>query len=204
MASGWEIGLTGAVLAIEAAAYAIYAHGIVRGRIVPSRATWLIWAPLLWLTVASSVAAGTEAALVKTLATAVGVSVIAVLALRYGTGGWSTCDRACFAVTALGLAGWALSADPVVALALFILADATGAVPTIRDLLRDPRREQPAYWLLCGVTSALALALIEPGGWSLTPCGFAQWSYAAYLLLVNTAVLLAMAGRPAPRVRPVR
>lgn len=188
-AGAWFVSAV--IVAVEAVAYAIYARGILRGAIRPSRATWLIWAVLLWLTVASSWQGGAGAAVVKTVAMAFGVTAIAVLALRFGTGGCVCSDRACFGLTAVGIGGWTVSADPIVGLALFILTDAVGAIPTIRDLLRDPDRERPAYWLLCSFGCVLTLALVDAGGWSLSSHGFAQWSYPAYLLAVNLTVLLA-------------
>ena len=183
------------IILLEIVAYAVYARGVVRGEVVLSRASWLIWAPLLWLTVLSSWQGGAGMVMVKTLTTAVGVTVIAVLALRFGTGGWSRSDRVCFVVTLVGIAGWAISADPVVGLALFILADGVGAIPTIRDVLRDPGRERPAYWLICTLTCALSVGLISAHAWSWSGHAFVEWAYPLYVTLVNLSVLAAMASR---------
>lgn len=197
--------LSTSIILLEIVAYAVYARSVLRGEIVLSRASWLIWAPLLWLTVLSSWQGGAGEVLVKTLATAVGVTVIALLALRFGTGGWSRSDRLCVAVTLVGIGGWAVSADPVVGLVLFILADASGAVPTIRDVLREPGRERPAYWLICTLTCALSAGLIDaPAGWW-SERAFVDGAYPLYVTLLNLAVLAALAnGRRAPRPLVVR
>lgn len=86
-----------------------------------------------------------------------------------------------------------MSADPIAALALFILADAVGAVPTVRDVLRDPDRERPADGLLCSFGCVLTMTLVSDGGWTLSSHGVAPWAYPICLLGVNFAILIALA-----------
>ena len=78
--------LPAATALFELAATFHYLRAVARGETRPSRTTWLIWTPLAWLTVAGSVEAGAGATLVKLVASALGVTAIAALALFRGTG----------------------------------------------------------------------------------------------------------------------
>ena len=75
----------------------------LRGETRPSRTTWLIWTPLAWLTVAGSIEAGADATLAKLVASALGVTAIAALALFRGTGGRTGSDFLCLALTGVGV-----------------------------------------------------------------------------------------------------
>ncbi len=86
--------LPAAAALFELAATFRYLRAVVRGETRPSRTTWLIWTPLAWLTVAGSVEAGAGATLVKLVASALGVTAIAALALFRGTGGRTGSDFA--------------------------------------------------------------------------------------------------------------
>ena len=92
----------------------------------------------------------------------IGVTAIAALALFRGTGGRTGSDFLCLALTGIGVGAWSLLDDPVIGLAVFMIADIAGAVPTLRDTWRDPRREAPKPWLLGLAGSAVNLTLVDP------------------------------------------
>jgi len=60
------------IVAVEAPADGVDARGILQGAIRPIRATRLIWAPSLWLTVLSAWQGGTGPVMVEVPAGAVG------------------------------------------------------------------------------------------------------------------------------------
>jgi hypothetical protein len=187
------IMLAVAVVLFELAATACYLRAVARGETRPSRTTWLIWTLLAWLTVAGSVEAGAGATLAKLVASAVGVTAIAAVALLRGTGGRTRSDVACLALTGAGIGLWSVSDGPVLGLALFMVADVAGAVPTLRDTWRDPRRERAGPWLLGLAGSALTLTLVEPSAWSAGAGGFAIWGFPVYLAAVNGGILALIA-----------
>ena len=67
---------------IEVASYILYIRDIRSGRARPSRASWLIWAPLSWLTLTSHWQAGADLTLVKLTGMCLGVTAVAALAIR--------------------------------------------------------------------------------------------------------------------------
>lgn len=182
-----------AVALFELAATACYLRAVARGATRPSRTTWLIWTLLAWLTVAGSVEAGAGATLVKLVASALGVTAIATIALVRGTGGRTRSDLACLVLTGVGVGLWSVSDGPVLGLALFMVADIAGAVPTLRDTWRDPRKEAAEPWLLGLAGSAVTLTLVEPSAWSAGAGGFAIWGFPVYLVAVNAGILALIA-----------
>jgi hypothetical protein len=88
--------------------------------------------------------------------------------------------------------------DPVLGLALFLVADAAGAVPTLRNTWRDLRKEAAEPWLLSLAASAINLALVGSDAWTLTADGFAIWAFPVYLTILNggTTALIARGRSP--------
>lgn len=185
-----------AVVLIELLATARYIRAVLRGETRPSRASWLIWTTLSWLTLAGSIEAGATATSAKLAASALGVTAIAVAALVRGTGGLKRSDVACCALAGCGLGFWMTSDDPVSGLLIFLAADMAGALPTLRDTWRDPRREAPDPWLLGLVSSVLTLPLVDDAAWTTSWEGFAHWGFPIYLTVLDLTVLtLAFRGR---------
>lgn len=194
------VPLTLAIVAtsFELLSYTVYVRDIVSRRARPSRASWIVWAPLGWLTLASNWQAGADLTLIKLSAMCLGVTAVAVLSLRFGTGGWSRIDRLCFMLTAIGIVLWLQTRDPVTALLFFILADVSAALPTIRDAMLQPAKDSRAAWSLGLVAAALNLVVVQPDHWSLSWAGFGVWSFNVYLLLLN-ALVVGLMFRPSLR-----
>lgn len=186
-----------AATTVEVASYCLYVRDIRSGRARPSRASWLIWAPLGWLTLTSHWQAGAGLTLVKLSGMCVGITVVALLAIRFGTGGWSRLDKLCFAMTALGVVAWIQTREPVLALALFILADMSGAIPTVRDAARLPDKDSRAAWSASLLAAALNLCVIDSTQWTASWAGFGIWGFNLYVLLLNTLVVGLMVRRRA-------
>ena len=190
------------IAVLELAATARYLRAVLRGATRPCRTTWLIWAPLAWLTVASSIEAGACATLAKLVASALGVSGIALLSLWHGTGGRTPADLACFALTAVGVELWAALQAPGAGLCLFLAADLIGALPTVCQAWRDPRHEAVDPWLLGLLGAALNLTLVDDAAWNATLGGFALWGYPIYLTALN-GVMVALTLAPGRHVAAV-
>ena len=184
-----------AAAAVELFAYVLYVRDIRSGRARPSRASWLIWAPLGWLTLASQWQAGGELTLVKLTGMCVGITAVAALAVRFGSGGWSPLDRSSFLITGFGVLAWIHTRDPVLALVFFILADIAAAMPTLCDAARHPDKDSRAAWSASLVASALNLTVIAPDHWTADRAGFGIWGFNVYLLLLNLLVVGLMGRR---------
>jgi fatty acid desaturase len=83
----------------------------------------------------------------------------------------------------------------VIGLALFMIADISGAVPTLRDTWHDPRTETPEPWLLGLAGSAVNLTLVDPSAWTAGLGGFAIWGFPVYLAALNAGILALIARR---------
>lgn len=194
-----SLPLTLASLAVilELLATGSYIRAVLRREICPSRASWLIWALLEWLTVASTVEGGGGLAVAKLAAGALGTSVICLLALGYGTGGRSRTDVGCFALTLVGIGLWAVLGDPLLALGVFLLADLTGAVPTLLTTWRSPTSERTQPWLLHLIATVAILLTVPAPAWTAGAAGFASWAAPLYLLLLYGLIVALTLRRPA-------
>ena len=181
----------GGVLAgcISLFAYLPYARETVRGVARPNRATWLIWSVVSGLLFASYNAAAGGAARWVPLSDALGPAVIAVLAIRYGKGGWAWLDVACLTLAGLSVIGWVLTGSPMVSLWINLLLLFLGAIPTFRNLYFHPASEPALAWRLFLLSDLLNLLAIEHWAW-------ASAAYPAYIAL-TAGVINALICRPA-------
>jgi hypothetical protein len=165
------IGLTGTIR---------YAIGTLRGRTSPNRVTWTLWAaaPLIGFFAQLDSQVGLPA--VSTLAIGVGplLVLIASFVNRKATVRLTGFDLGCGAVAVLSLIIWlGLDAAPV-AVVFAVLADAVGAVPTVRKAWADPRSESALFYVLVGVNGTLTLlTLID---WAPK-----SWAFPVYLILLS-------------------
>lgn len=182
---------------IELGGYALFLRDMARGRARPSRASWIIWTPLVWLSFAGSRAGGAGPATAMLAATALGTTLIALASLRWGTGGARRSDLLCAAGTALGVATWLRTSDPGLGLACFIAADLCAALPTLRNVLVDPARESAGGWGVTAVATAVNLLVVPFEHWALTWQAFGAVAFIVYLLCINLLVtVLALRRRP--------
>lgn len=93
-----------------------------------------------------------------------------------------------------GVGLWSVLDDPAIGLALFLLADTAGAVPTLRDTRLDPHKEAAEPWLLGLVASAVNLPPVEGHTRSVCADGLGSWAFPVYLTLLN-AGMVALIGR---------
>lgn len=148
-------GITVLLFLIAAPPYII---DTIRGKTRPERATWLIWTILSVIALVSQIKLGATWSLIITAVDVFGSAIVFVLALWFGVGGWTKLDRLVLAIATLGVLGSVIAKQPLVALLSVMIADASGAVLTIRKTYQDPDSETTASWLLMG-TSGLFSAL---------------------------------------------
>lgn len=189
-----SFGIPAAIAGLELVSTAIYLLAVLTGRIQPSRTTWLLWVPLAWLTVASSLQAGATATVVKLVASAIGVSAIAAMAIFYGKGGRTAFDLGCLSIALSGLAIWTVTQDAALALGFFLMADAFSALPMLRQTWRQPHTEAAMPWIFGGMASLLNLSLVGGMDWGLSAEGFAVWGFPVYLVAINLSMLALTAG----------
>lgn len=168
--------------------FAPYLVDVVRGKTRPNRATWWIWTVIGAMLCASYYASGARHTVWVPASYVIGPLLTALLALRYGEGGWDRFDRGCLAASLCSLLVWWLARSPLLALAANIGIDLLGALPTIRKTYREPEAESLLSWTIFLLADTLNLGAL--GRWS--P---AASLYPLYLFAL-AAVLVALMLRP--------
>lgn len=153
------IGVVAAIVA--ASALVPYVRSILAGRTKPNRASWWIWALIGCAIAASYKASGASATFWIALVYAAMSLTVALLSIRYGTGGASALDLCCLAGCLLSLwLWWRLRSAPA-ALYLNICMDALGMLPTLRKVWRDPRSEDRLAWSIASLAAGMNLFAID-------------------------------------------
>jgi hypothetical protein len=160
-----------------------YIRDIVRGTTRPHRGTWLVWAVLAIVVYGSQRADGASWSLIMAGAQAMLTTLVFVLAVRHGEGGLSTTDAAFTAIAAVGVIGWIVADEPIVATASVVAADLLAAAMMAPKTYRDPGSETLASFVLASVGGALAAGAVG----SATP---ALLMYPIYFCVVNAAIAL--------------
>jgi hypothetical protein len=150
----------------------------------PNPFSWLIWSLVASLAAAGSWRAGATWPLGGALANALGCLAVLMSTLGRRRFVADRIDLGCLAVAAAGIVAWSWTSEPVIGLALFLAADAAGAVPTLRAAALDGRSESVAGWALLALAGLAAVCSIEPVQWIWTWAGFGHGSSA---MLVHSA-----------------
>jgi hypothetical protein len=160
-----------------------YLRDTVRRATRPHRGTWLIWGLLGVVVCASQRADGASWSLVMSAAQIAVNLLVIVLAVRLGTGGVSVVEVALTAVAAVGVAGWFLVDEPLVAIGCVVAADLIAAGMMLPKTWRSPHSETLSTFALASLAGALALGSV--GGLQLS-----LLLYPLYYCLVNGALAL--------------
>jgi hypothetical protein len=132
-----------------------YVRDILRGTTRPQRATWLIWSVLGVAALAAQAASGPNWSLVMIGSEACVMVLIFVLAIPHGEGGLRPIDLTMLCLAGLGLVGWAIVDEPVVATMFVVVADAIGLGLMVPKTVRDPRSETLSTFVLASVSGVL-------------------------------------------------
>ena len=113
-----------------------------------------------------------------------------------GVGGVSRVELALLGIAALGIAGWQIADDPIIATCSVVVADLIGMALMLPKTYRSPGSETASTFAIGAVSTLFALAAIE----TLTP---ALALYPAYILVADvTLVTLIVVRRRALAVAP--
>ena len=171
-----------------------YLLAIFKGKTRPNRASWWIWGINGLVMCASYYSSGGRQAIWALLAPVVVQLIVAVIALKYGEGGWRRFDQACLVGVGLSFIVWWQFGTPIVALSMSLSIDFLGALPTLRKSWLDPKSENLTAWMIYAIGSALNLFTIEA-------ISLEALSAPLYVFLINAtiAALLARPQRSKPR-----
>ena len=161
----------------------------------PHRGTWLIWSLLGIVVCVSQRADGGSWSLVMTEAQVAVNLLVIVLAVRLGTGGVTAPEVVLIAVAGVGVAGWFLVDEPLVAIGCVIAADLVAAGMMLPKTWRSPHSETLSTFALGSLAGALALGSV--GGLELS-----LLLYPLYYCLVNGGLALLIRHRRTACARP--
>jgi hypothetical protein len=165
-----------------------YLVSIYQGKTRPNRVTWWIWAIVGLILCSSYYSSGAVDTIWVPVCSAIGHLIIAIIAIKYGQGGWSRFDRGCVLSAGISLLLWWRFSSPIIALLINIGIDFIGALPTIRKSYYQPQTEDPFTWVI--FLSAHTLNLFALNHWSL-----ALSAYPLYLFF-STATIVIFILRP--------
>lgn len=100
-----------------------YMVDIVKGRAQPARAARAMFLLLIVVTLAQQYSLESGLAMTVTLAETISSILLFGLAIKYGVGGFSRSDKACYALLVISLITWALTRNALLALHVSIIAD---------------------------------------------------------------------------------
>jgi hypothetical protein len=151
--------LSGLTIAI---AYIPFIRGTIQGRVVPNRASWLVWFIQNVLMASSAIMAGVGPAAVMPVIWGLGATVMLILSLTKGTrGAFTRLEKACLLLSGLGILLWATTGSPRLALVASLSAVLLGGVPTIVKAWATPWTETMSGWLLMILGTVFTSLAIE-------------------------------------------
>lgn len=146
------------LLAVACAAvqFIPYIYDTIKGRTRPQRVAWLIWFALGGVIFFSQLAKGASDSLWVTCVQMAGNLVIFILAIKRGYGSFTKRDGMSLTLAAAGLALWAITKEPTVALLIAIFVDSIGAALVAVKAYHDPHGETLSTWVFSGLAGLCA------------------------------------------------
>lgn len=176
-----SLGMLAAIVSV--AGEIPYIRSIMRGHVRPERASWGIWTLILIVAVWSYEASGAEDSLWFIVGELIGCSIIFLLSLWRGVGGFVRRDIVCTAIAVAGVIVWQLTDQPGVAILAVIIADMAGVYPTLVKSLNDPWSERAITFVTSAVAAALGILAVAE--WDAALLG-----YPVYLFLANVVIAM--------------
>ena len=193
--NGWAAaGIAAAVLSLIDPVP--YIRDVMSGRTRPHRGTWCIWSVVGLTAFFSQWADGAGWSLLMIGTQAASMTLTFLLSLSRGVGGLGLADLAIIAGAAVGIAGWVLASEPLIATVCIILADLGAVALMLPKTWREPHSETLSTFILsaaAGGLSTVAVGAVEPE----------LLLFPAYFALVNAATAAVITGRRRTQQSPV-
>lgn len=123
-----------------------YIRAILKGETKPAKATWLVWASLDTVALVGMIAEGVVNG--QILGIIVGAWTVALLALKYGTPGWTKLDKFCIVGAVLGIILWQVFSSPLLGMLVSLGVMFLASFPTFLSAWEDPGREDKTAWII--------------------------------------------------------
>jgi len=152
---------------ISLSAFFPYIFSILRKETAPNRASWIIWAIVSSIIALSYREAGASYAFLAPVGYVVGSTIVLILSIRNGVGGWTSFDRRCLIGAAISLLLWRIFNSPMSALLINLFINFLGTLPTIRKVWYQPETESKIAWTLFSLGTIVNLFAIEKWSFSM-------------------------------------
>lgn len=164
-----------------------YILNTIRGKTKPNRVTWLMWAIAPLIATAAALSSGVTWAVLPVFWAGLGPLLIFLASFINKEAYWKLgmFDYTCGALSVLALVFWAVTNNPVVAIALAISSDALAAIPTIIKSWKYPETETITGYAATGINSLTAFLVIKE--WA-----FVSYAFPLYLVLINIYFVFAL------------
>jgi tetratricopeptide (TPR) repeat protein len=146
---------------ISLSAYGPYILSILRKETKPNRASWIIWAIVSTIIALSYREAGASYAFLAPVGYVIGSTIVFILSIRHGVGGWTPFDRKCLIGAAISLVLWKFFDSPMSALLINLFINLLGTLPTARKAWYQPETESKVAWSLFSLGSIVNLFAVE-------------------------------------------
>lgn len=133
-----------------------YIRAILRGETRPAKVSWIIWATLDTITFVGMFAKHTVNG--QIVGAIIGAWIVVVLALKYGTSGWTLLDKLCLGGAVIGIGLWKL--DPIFAIAASNATAFLGSFPTFASAWNNPSGEDRTAWTIFWISCICAVIAI--------------------------------------------
>jgi hypothetical protein len=165
----------------------VYIRDTLKGETKPNRVTWLMWgvAPLIGVTAAF--VEGARWVLLPALTTGLCPLIVFAVSFVNPNAYWKLTkfDYICGALSIAALVGWAVTSEPLVAVALAILADFFAGVPTFIKAWQYPETETGFAYTTAFFAMLTSFAALQT--WT-----FAEYGFPGYLVFANLLLMFAI------------
>jgi hypothetical protein len=169
-----------------------YIRDTVRGVTAPQRTSWFVFAGVAAVAAAGQLSDGPTAGGFLALGSAVGFTGVALASVKHGEGGTDRGDMAAMVMLLIGVALWALTDEPLIAVVAAVAVDFPAAVLTLRKAIRNPHSETLSSWVIDGVAGIVTIVAVGE-------MQIALVLYPVYHVISNSTIAFAVAsGRRAP------
>ena len=160
-----------------------YIIDTLKGKTEPNIVTWFTWSLFNGINVAAALSVGaTQTALFSSAATLITAS-IAILGFKNGVKKYGPFDIVCQVLALIGIVLWQLTDRPLLAVAIVVLADFSGGLPTLRHAWKTPHEETRRTFIFAAISGALFLI-------SLKQYSFVAFAFPLYIFLFDTTLVL--------------
>lgn len=163
-----------------------YINAILRGQAKPHRTSRIVWLVVTTIILASMVVSGTKTAIWQVIVLEIFSIVLFFLSIKFGMGGWAKGDIVALILATIGIVGWQISKDPLVALIFSIFADFSGMLPTTIKTWKRPDTEIVAFFLFDVFAGLFTLFAISD--WTISEYLFPL--YVCIVGCINTSILV--------------